>query len=481
MSGREMILARAAVSALAAVACSACAPDVLPIGADWPASTDAGASDGPGPDAPAASSVCQFAFCENFETPHPGGRGGDLDEQVWRVGRFSYIATQFWVRGGASTDDQAMFPATFCGQPFNDIRPDQDMKSCDGVGVDGPSRQLNEVFDDLDGLGMNAMGIRQPFDFTGRTGKIVWDVDAKINPLNVGHGWWIEVWLTEDPAPLPYHPLSGMPVALPRRALGLSFAFGTNCDETAQAWQTVLEDVFVSDGYQQVHEYFRGDPAIVDTEPKCFRSADGRLNRMELHVSQDQAELWASDYDDPTHPKLRATVSPLDLQFSRAYVHFIHAQFQAIKDDAAPAQTYRWDNIAFDGPKEPLPSAYDIADNSTPADFDAGVVLSYDLSKGQTQTFTVPDVNLDSAAGASLNFDLIAVQGLTMEARFNAGAWHSLVVPDGEPSERALRSFSMAVPVSELVTGSNSIDVRVPSVVQDEAIGNIDLTVERSR
>src|SRR5205085_1679177 len=123
----------------------------------------------------------QPAFCEKFDTPKPGGRGGDLDESVWSFSRWGHATQYLFVRIPAKTYTDRLFPATFCGQPFSGILPGADAKICDGIGVDGTtSRQLNEVFDDQGDFAYNSMRIRQPFDFTNRTGKIVWDVDAKV-------------------------------------------------------------------------------------------------------------------------------------------------------------------------------------------------------------------------------------------------------------------------------------------------------------
>ena len=71
------------------------------------------------------------------------------------------------------------------------------------------------------------MMARQPFDFAGRTGTIVFEVDAKIFPRNDGHGWWNEIWISEDPSPIPYQ--RGLPSvdSVARNSIGFVFQ-GTN-------------------------------------------------------------------------------------------------------------------------------------------------------------------------------------------------------------------------------------------------------------
>src|SRR6185369_510263 len=100
---------------------------------------------------------------------------------------------------------------TFCGQPVpaTGIDDPNDVKFCSGIdGGGNSSNQVHEILNDDGGFAIQEMMVRQPFDFIGRTGTIVFDVDAKHNNNYQGaegHGWWIEVWVTSDPVPLPYH------------------------------------------------------------------------------------------------------------------------------------------------------------------------------------------------------------------------------------------------------------------------------------
>lgn len=51
--------------------------------------------------------------------------------------------------------------------------------------------------------GQNSYRIRQPFDFAGRTGKIVFDADATVENRLIG---WVSVQVTEDPVNAPTVP-----------------------------------------------------------------------------------------------------------------------------------------------------------------------------------------------------------------------------------------------------------------------------------
>ena len=66
----------------------------------------------------------------------------------------------------------------------------------------GESNHWMEALDDGGAYIVNSLRARQPFDFAGRTGNVVWDVDAKTEG---GHSFWPEVWLTDEPVPGPAH------------------------------------------------------------------------------------------------------------------------------------------------------------------------------------------------------------------------------------------------------------------------------------
>lgn len=420
------------------------------------------------------------AFCEKFETAHPGGRGGDLDETRFSFARWAHSFQNFWLRTPASTQDDRVFPATFCGEPFAGILPPNDVKVCDGPGVDGiVSGQLHEVFDDQADFAFQAMRIRQPFDFTGREGRIAWDVDGKLNPHNLGHGWWFEVWITEDPQPLPYHEAPSV-ASVPRAGVGFALRFGAgNCVDTDDAWGNALEAVVVAKDYKIEH-WFDDIGSDEHYDERCYRSIDGKLNHFEIRLTQDGAEFWASDYEDPASFKLRATVDNLDLPFSVGYVHFQHAQYHAAKDgNVTSAQTFRWDNVGFDGPVWSTPRGYDVPNNDERGP-DGGVYFGWDLLQNEPLTLTAPAVDLTDATSASLNINLVMDVGDELQYRFNGNEWRSFVIPDGAtPDFTILRGFTLDAPLDELVAGDNEIEVMMLSEGAGwEGIGNVDITVE---
>lgn len=432
------------------------------------------------------------AFCEKFETPHPGGRGGDLDETRFSFARWAHSFQYFWFRVPASTYEDAWMPATFCGEPFEGILPPDDVRVCDGVGVDGVvSGQLNEVFDDQGDFGFQAMRIRQMFDFTDREGRIAWDVDGKINPHHSGHGWWFEVWITEDPQPLPYHEAPTV-TAVPRAGVGFALRFGAgNCQHTEDSWGNALEAIVVAKDFEIEHWF--DDIGYNMGDDRCFRSFDAKLNHFEIRLTQNRAEFWASDYEDPASFKLRAVQEDLDLSFSRGYVHFQHSHYNASKDGMAgceegvdgtcpsPSQTFRWDNVGFDGPVLPTPRAYEFPDNTAPDSEGAGGRhYGYYLTDKEFRKLGIDGVDLAGATRARLNLSFFTAPGRTLEYRFNGKAKRTYKVPKQDDTDYQLQTVSTDVPLADLVPGKNVLELKVaaPQTYEHEAVANLDLTLE---
>jgi hypothetical protein len=207
---------------------------------------------------------------------------------------------------------------------------------------------------------------------------------------------------------------------------------------------------------------------------------DGKLNHFEIRLTQDTAEFWASDYEDPASFRRRATIENLDLPFSIGYVHFQHAQYNAAKDgNVTSSQTFRWDNVGFDGPVWPTPRGYDVQ-NAGRSGPDGGEYFGWDLPEGEPVSLTVSDVDLTDATSASLNLNVVMRVGDELQYRFNGNAWHSFVIPDGAtPEYTILRGFTLDAPLEELVDGDNEIEVMMPREgVGYEGMGNVDITVE---
>jgi hypothetical protein len=476
---------------------------------------------------PGSCGLDKPAFCDDFEVAHPGGRSGELDERRWAFSRNAFgrnAASSYGDRDGVPVKQWSNpdGPPTMCGSEFTNLLPPDDVRVCAG--------QLNEVIGP-EGLPINSFMARQLFDFTGRTGTIVFDVDAKRNDGWDGHGWWLEMWLTEDPEPIPYH---GAPTvgSYPRNGIGFQIAPDLNAfDDLGR--NAVTRFVLVKN-HRIIRDGFFDEIAVDDfgEESGSFRVKDTRPNKFKVKISKDDIEVLVSDHDAPGQLRFKARSRGLDLPFTTGYVHFQHVHYNPSKtpncdctDDtgedcgltacwadpppegpeaccwanpdgifASAAQAYRWDNIGFDGPAYPAPRGHDADDPPQDATYEAdGMVIpavqfGWSLGKGgasEKRTITVPDVDPSDALYATFNFSYITWPGVVLRYRFNGNAWHEFQTPEEYRIEEdgeimvLLRGFSLDIPVDELVSGANTIEV----VDNDSgnSIGNVDITIHPRR
>jgi len=426
---------------------------------------------------PGSCGLDKPAFCETFDTAFPGGRGGDIDENSWSFARWGHETRQHFVRVAVSNETNRAIGSVFCGKPFANLLMPNDVASCDGVGVDGlTSMQLNEVYDDQEDFAFNSMRIRQMFDFTDRTGTVTFDVDAKVNPFNYGHGWWVEFWITEDPSPMPYHEAPGI-VPYPRNGLGINLQGLNTCTQGREA--TEVARVFVSKDYKILHDYPGWGLEHDSDQARCFKTQDQKLNRIKILVNKDKVEVWASDFDDPMNPHRIAVAPTLDLPFTRGYVHLQHSAYNARKDgNVTGVQTYRWDNIGFDGPSFAVPRAYPVVDNTLPdIDERGGHMYGYRLNNTSFTSVALKGVDLKDASSATFDLNTLIDSGLSLLYRFNGGPTHTFTVPKFD--REGLRSFSLPQPISELVSGDNTLELKTSAAQGDgeQYVGNMELSV----
>src|SRR6185369_5688042 len=137
-----------AASSLAALLLGACGPGVSADPLD------------PRP-AGGACGLARPAFCDTFDQASPGGRGGDLDERFWGVGRLSQLTN---VSQGANNP----FPvaqAAGCDGPRAVAADGSDYFFC---ARPGESAALRQAFNDGGGIILHSLHARRPFDFAGR-------------------------------------------------------------------------------------------------------------------------------------------------------------------------------------------------------------------------------------------------------------------------------------------------------------------------
>jgi hypothetical protein len=326
------------------------------------------------PPGPPGCGLPSAAFCDPFDTPSPGGNAGDLNDAWWSAAR---IAT-------GNSQGQGMFniwpstTATACGTTVTGIVPPGDMFFCAGGAT--PSMHFNDSYNDDGGFTIHSYRIRQPFDFANRTGIIAFDVGGKAATPG-GHGFWFNVFISEEPVPAAYQ--GGQATALFVKAgVGIEFQGALTCNYPSQTFgqQTLngISQIFIEQNYAIVSQLGPGDPGF--TGGDCFVTAEEVMNHIEIHISQSQIEVFATDAGKGSSLRSIGKLTNIALPLSRGYVNFAHTHYNAEKctftstactdcstDQCAtmpPWNTYHWDNIAFDGPVLPTPRAYEIPNNT---------------------------------------------------------------------------------------------------------------------
>jgi hypothetical protein len=445
---------------------------------------------GPGCGLPSA------AFCATFDAPAPSssqGRAGELDTHVWSAGR---LAPQLPTGNGVAIGiGRGTLPSCRAGLPAT-VLPDRDTLICDPSADVGSNHLL--VVAAAQNYGQNSYRIRQPFDFAGRTGTIVFDAQGFIQSPLLG---WISLDVTEDPTNAPCFSIGDPGVnndegsLIPRNAFEVHFQ--NTCAGYAQPPTFSLSKIDV------INEYM--DTPLSPPTPVCLATQDGKMNRFKITVSQTKIEVYAT----PVSPNgvdfdaLQLLYSAdVDLPFSRGYVQITthnHATIKYSTNNMMDAWVARWDNVGFDGPVITNTREYELPDALTPgtnAWNRPGPVVSVgytvaDVAKGPSNTFHFQGVDLTGVTAAQLSLSswYLGSGGTpstyVLHFRMNGKAWHDRPFTPGE-----LATFTSShsqgqlgqivdVPVADLVPGDNTLELVTENVPQNypPAVANVDLVL----
>ena len=426
------------------------------------------------------------AFCENFETKSPGGRGGDLDDARWNFARIGFA--------GSEGANMAFVPTRIdlCGEertvPFT-----EDSQFC--ATPDGDRRWV-EAFDDNGGFIYNAGRVRQAFDFAGRTGTVQFESDAKSSG---SHGWWIETWITDGPISGPNH--HDPQIVSSANAVGFVFSdqgMGRIGPGTEGSGYIRLSELLVVNDF--------GVRSVDFEQGDLLRTRRGVLNKFQLRVSETHVEVWGSDEGSTALKKIAS--ADTNLGFSRGYVSLTHVHYNAVKTNEAdptytvtPYQTYHWARVAFDGPQLPTPRAYGIDDPLMPVstidDADDARSIGYVVSNdqismgpgGPTDPISLTFHGVDPTEGVSGRITMTTVGlngGDDIRFRFNRGTWRTWHVPDAMDASWERQSVAVPISVEDLVAGDNVLELGTssdPFFLPSNSMyaGNIDLEIEQPR
>ena len=413
--------------------------------------------------------LAQPAFCETFDQPAgTGNRSGQLNGTLWGVSRA--------IGGSGNNLGQQEFNAWSPTQlqtcsGTTTVQPDNDIIICNG--------QVREALNDNEDVITLAMYPKQPFDFAGRTGIVTFDVS---NDTQGTHTQWPEFWVTDQPVPAPFTHL-GSWLAAPRNGLGLRFAAATTpgqghniasaCpDDQFNRWS--VDSAVVSRNYVIDDEADNGAIRVQMLDCVIGSSGPGNMNHVELHISQSQIDVYATDAGTMAPLKHIAVVPNANLTFTRGLIWLEDVHYNAAKFGGQTQHTFAWDNVGFDGPVLPRDLSFDVQDALAPvAGYPGKLNLGFFAPPGAGPQLSVPNVSgVPNAAAALLTFNFFHYDApQTLNYSVNGHA-HSVAWPYPDRSFLSWRTLGASVPVSDLVTGTNMVSI---SSDQPIALANVNI------
>jgi hypothetical protein len=444
--------------------------------------------------------LASAAFCDTFDGPSAArGRAGELNPTWWSAGRLAPQGPtangQVFGIGAATLrptrDGAGQLPACRAGLP-DQVFPDGDTLICD-PSTDIKSNYLLTAVA-AQNYGANSYRVRQPFDFAGRTGKIVLDAEVVAGGL-LG---WISLDVTEDPIAVPsFQTLLNLEGGvLPKN--GFSIQWNEPCNGTAGT-NVSMSELHVFDNYAET--------ILKPTSPVCVTSAWGKLNHIEVTVSQQKIEVYVSPVsaDGVTFAAAQLVYSAsVSLPFSRGYVQLTTHNHATLKYSEASsgfrqgftnldAWIARWDNVGFDGPVVTGPREYEVPDSLVTYQtvMDTGWTIA-DESKGPNAVLHFKGVDLTAATSARVALTAWYCGGCGQPAasflvkyRLNGKAWHDRPLTAAELADftggkcQGALGELLDAPVGELVAGDNTLELVASNIPQNYPPGvvNVDLVV----
>ena len=445
--------------------------------------TTSGGTNGNCPGLPNGSA----AFCDTFNAPAPAGeRSGDL-ASVWGVSR---------TKGGGFNSGQGYNDAWVINDllqgtcPNQTVSADNDVKICNG--------QLNEVVNDNpdpafqqgvqnDNGDVTALTMypKQPFDFAGRTGKVVFDVSDDSGGM---HSAWPEFWMTDKPVPNPFTHFSSWQ-SLPQNGFGIRLGAacgpgqGGNCAPNCPSNNNV--PVVSVDSTVTIKNYVENDPEneintgnVVTNRDNCIKEPTqaGQLNHFEIDVSQNQLDVYGTDAGTTTPLKHLATIPNVSLGFTRGLIWLEDVHYNGSKDlsylDAngnhvfQGEHTFTWDNVGFDGPVLPRDLAFEVPDALTTIN---GVSTMknlgwYNFGFGNPNTVTVTAPNVSGVTQASAGLLVFNFYNLHAPVNFtyslNGHPAHAFNWPFQDTVSNSPRTIGIPLAsLGEVVNGNNTITI----------------------
>jgi hypothetical protein len=398
--------------------------------------------------------LAQPAFCETFDAPAPtGSRSGPLNGILWGVSR-----TTGNTNLGSPADGWSQTQLDACGTTRT-VTPPNDIALCNG--------QLREATNDGGTMTSLAIYPKQPFDIAGRVGIVAFDVS---NDSQGSHAAWPEFWYTDKPIPDPFaHEASW--TALPQHGLGVRFAGG--CPLTNDPTTFTVDSAIVVSNYV-ANDSFNGGNLRIDQLDcaKLSTGPNGGLNHIELHISQSQTDVYATDAGTTSPLRHIATVHA-NLTLTRGLIWLEDVHYNADKFNSQGTHTFAWDNVGFDGPVLARDLTFDVPDHLA-ADGGGVYELGWAAAANQPLNFSVGGVtNVESAVAAYVLLSAYSYStGYTFSYSLNGHSHiYTWPFPASVPGY-AWNTFALPLALSEVVAGTNALVLSANAGVD---VANIDL------
>jgi hypothetical protein len=406
-------------------------------------------------------------FCDTFDVPKGiGNRAGDLDGNVWGVSR----TTAFNFGGGACNQWNST-PLQKCGGTTPRVNAPQDVIVCNGQLREAANDNNSGAFESGTVLVL-AMYPKQPFDFAGRTGTVSFDVS---NDTAGTHAAWPEFWLTDLPIPAPFNHFETWQ-ALPNHGFGIRFAAGVsaggvgmcpNGNNLGKARWTVDSAVVVRGYVMDDTSGFgtRSNMAVTQLDCVVEPNGPGQMNHVELRISQNQIDVYATDAGTTAPLKHIAVITHANLTLTRGLIWLEDAHYNADKGPADRASqrehTFAWDNVAFDGPFTYRDFSFDALDNTVPGP-NGSVNLGKLSQANQTSVWNILKMPANPQAAAVrvlFNFTAEVNPNPTSLSVIVNGHTHSVPWPYPDQRQNTWRTFAVTIPITDLVTGTNVVQL----------------------
>jgi hypothetical protein len=402
-------------------------------------------------------------FCETFDKKNPGipSRTGDLDPNVWGVSRLFNninISQGMW---------NSVSPVHIrqCDGTTPVVVPPGDIIICNGQLREATNDNLSGAPDDGT-VTVLAMYPKQPFDFAGRTGTVSFDVS---NDTHGSHAAWPEFWLSDLPVPAPFIHGGGGGQSVPKDGFGLRFHAsippGQFCGpNTYNVRKWTLGSAVVIRNYV-VDDSEAGGTLSVRLLDCVTQPPDnsGIMNHVELKISQNQIDVYATDAGTTGPLKHIAVITGVNLGITRGLMWIQDVHYNADKGDPTlPSQrehTFVWDNVAFDGPFTYRDFSYDALDPLTPF-VNGSVNLGKKSDANQSSSWNVLNMPANpqpTAVRVLFNFYHEGVP-TALNVAVNGHA-HSTAWPYPDRVGFTARTLAVTIPATDLVPGTNVVTI----------------------